>query len=51
MEDDPGKKKYHALAYYSLAHASPSFIHQLVVDAYAARPQREARNRSPSHSR
>jgi hypothetical protein len=27
---------YHELAYYTLAHQDPSFIHQNVVDAYAA---------------
>ena len=27
---------YHELSYYTLAHPDPSFIHQLMVDAYAA---------------
>jgi Family of unknown function (DUF5946) len=27
---------YHELAYYTLSHPDPSFIHQHVVDAYAA---------------
>jgi hypothetical protein len=27
---------YNQLAYYTLAHPDPAFIHQLVVDAYAA---------------
>jgi hypothetical protein len=27
---------YHELSYYTLAHGDPSFIHQNIVDAYAA---------------
>lgn len=30
------QEAYHALSVYTLAHTSPEFIHQYVVDAYAA---------------
>ncbi len=30
------QEAYNELAYYTLAHHDPAFIHQLVVDAYAA---------------
>ncbi len=30
------KDKYNELAYYTLTHQDPSFIHQYIVDAYAA---------------
>ena len=30
------REQYHELSYYTLAHPDPSFIHQHVVDAYAA---------------
>jgi hypothetical protein len=33
---------YNQLAYYTLAHPSPTFIHQHVVDAYAAQHATEA---------
>jgi len=32
---------YHQLAYYTLAHPNPSFIHQNIVDAYAAQNANE----------
>lgn len=32
---------YHELLYYTLAHPDPSFIHQHVVDAYAAQHAKE----------
>lgn len=34
MEND--QEKYNELAYYTLAHRDPSFIHQYIVDAYTA---------------
>jgi hypothetical protein len=30
------QERYNELAYYTLAHSDPSFIHQHIVDAYAA---------------
>jgi hypothetical protein len=36
MTDQLDQEQYHALACYSLAHPRASFIHQHVVDAYAA---------------
>jgi hypothetical protein len=36
------KDLYHELAYYTLAHPDPSFIHQHLVDAYAAQHANEA---------
>ena len=33
---------YNELAFYTLAHPDPAFIHQLVVDAYAAQNANEA---------
>jgi hypothetical protein len=30
------EKEYHELSFYTLAHQDPSFIHQHIVDAYAA---------------
>jgi hypothetical protein len=36
MTDESDQERYHALACYSLSHPSASFIHQHVVDAYAA---------------
>lgn len=30
------EEQYHELAYYTLAHPSPDFIHQYMVDAFAA---------------
>ena len=32
---------YHELSYYTLAHQDPSFIHQHIVDAYAAQHANE----------
>jgi hypothetical protein len=34
---------YHELSYYTLAHPDPSFIHQHIVDAYAAQHADDAR--------
>ncbi len=34
--EQPNQDLYNELAYYTLAHPDPSFIHQLVVDAYTA---------------
>ena len=34
MSDD--ESKFHELCYYTLAHGDPAFIHQHVVDAFAA---------------
>lgn len=31
------KDMYHQLSFYTLPHVGPSFIHQHIVDAYAAR--------------
>jgi hypothetical protein len=36
MSSSPGEAAYHELAYYTLAHPDPAFIHQHVVDAFAA---------------
>ena len=39
LPSDPGKSEqdlYDELSYYTLAHPDPSFLHQLVVDAYGA---------------
>ena len=36
MSKESEDEAYHKLAYYTLAHPSPSFIHQNIVDAYAA---------------
>jgi hypothetical protein len=37
MKSDPSDLElYYELSYYTLAHPDPSFIHQLMVDAYAA---------------
>ena len=33
---DSDREKYYELSYYTLAHTDPSFIHQHVVDAFAA---------------
>ena len=33
---DPERTKFDELCFYTLAHGDPSFIHQLVVDAYTA---------------
>lgn len=33
---DFNKEKYNELAYYTLAHPDPAFIHQYIVDAYTA---------------
>ena len=35
-ERDRELEQYHALCYYTLDHPDPSFIHQYVVDAFAA---------------
>lgn len=35
-ERDSDQATYHELCYYTLAHPDPSFIHQHVVDAFAA---------------
>jgi len=34
--ENPEQELYNELAYYTLAHGDPSFIHQLVVDAFTA---------------
>jgi hypothetical protein len=39
---DVERAKYHELSYYTLAHSDPSFIHQHVVDAYAAQCANES---------
>ena len=36
------EEQYNELAFYTLAHPAPSFIHQHVVDAYAAQHATEA---------
>ena len=36
MSSSPGEAAYHELAYYTLAHPDPAFIHQYIVDAFAA---------------
>jgi len=33
---ETAKDAYNELAYYTLSHADPSFIHQHIVDAFAA---------------
>ncbi|MEJ2758397.1 MAG: DUF5946 family protein [Anaerolineales bacterium] len=33
--------KYHELSYYTLSHSSPDFIHQHIVDAFAAQQANE----------
>ena len=35
-EANPEQEKYFELSYYTLAHRDPRFIHQHIVDAYAA---------------
>jgi Family of unknown function (DUF5946) len=39
------EEKYYELSYYTLAHADPSFIHQHIVDAFAA--QAASQNTKP----
>ena len=36
MKNESEDKLYHQLAYYTLSHGSAEFIHQNIVDAYAA---------------
>jgi Family of unknown function (DUF5946) len=36
------QKQYHELTFYTLAHSDPTFIHQNVVDAFAAQTATEA---------
>jgi hypothetical protein len=36
VETDSEREKYYELSSYTLAHAKPSFIHQHIVDAFAA---------------
>jgi hypothetical protein len=36
------RDQYHELSYYTLAHGSPSFIHQHIVDAYTAQSAGES---------
>ncbi|HET6326557.1 MAG TPA: DUF5946 family protein [Planctomycetaceae bacterium] len=38
---DAKEEAFHALCCYTLAHGSPSFIHQHVVDAFGAQDSRE----------
>ena len=35
-QSDPERTQFDQLCFYTLAHGDPSFIHQLVVDAYTA---------------
>ncbi|VVB89717.1 Uncharacterised protein [uncultured archaeon] len=36
MNQKPEQEKYYELTYYTISHPGPSFIHQHIVDAYAA---------------
>ncbi len=36
MNQKPEQEKYYELSYYTISHPSLSFIHQHIVDAYAA---------------
>ena len=36
MSQDEFREKFYELSYYTLAHPDPAFIHQHVVDAFAA---------------
>ena len=36
MNQQSDQEKYHELSYYTLAHPDPAFIHQHIVDAFAA---------------
>jgi hypothetical protein len=36
MNQKPEQEQYNELSYYTISHPSPSFIHQHIVDAYAA---------------
>lgn len=36
MTEESDRDLYHKLSYYTLNHADPGFIHQLIVDAYGA---------------
>ncbi len=36
MKQKPEQEQYNELSYYTISHPSPSFIHQHIVDAYAA---------------
>jgi hypothetical protein len=38
----PDEEAYHSLCYYTLSHGHPSFIHQHVVDAFAAQDAKES---------
>ena len=41
MNNDQAQEKFYELSYYTLAHADPAFIHQHVVDAFAAQTANE----------
>ncbi len=36
MNQKPEQEKYYELTYYTISHPGPSFIHQHIVDSYAA---------------
>ena len=36
MKQKPEQEQYYELTYYTISHPGPSFIHQHIVDAYAA---------------
>jgi hypothetical protein len=36
MGQQSDQEQYNDLSYYTLAHSDPSFVHQLIVDAYTA---------------
>lgn len=38
---DSEQESYHELSYYTLAHTDPNFIHQHIVDAFAAQTAHE----------
>jgi hypothetical protein len=42
------QEQYNELAFYTLAHSDPGFIHQNAVDAFAAQTATEADSRSGS---
>ena len=41
MSADQDQEKFYELSYYTLAHPDPAFIHQHVVDAFAAQTANE----------
>ena len=41
MNEDELHEKFYELSYYTLAHADPAFIHQQIVDAFAAQTANE----------